>query len=110
MISRAVAIVLAALAGGAAEAASFNCAHADLPAEETVCGNAKLGMLDERTAGIYFVILGSGAAQATVDEVTSSQGEFLAERDACGTDVACLVDAYTARMMYLKSVKGDLGL
>lgn len=110
MKSGLTAFALAWLATGAAEAASFNCAHAFLPAEETICGNANLSKLDEQTAGMYFLIVGSGAPQATITEVKSSQSRFIAERNACGTDVDCLVDAYTSQMMYLKNEKSNLGL
>lgn len=105
-----MALVVACLAAESAGAASFNCAHAVSPAEEAICGNANLGKLDERTSGMYFVILGSGAAQATISEVQASQGKFIAARDACDTDVDCLVDAYTSQMLYLKKIKDNLGL
>ncbi len=62
---RLSSLVLACLAAGGAQAASFNCAHAFLPAEETICGNTNLSKLDEQTAGMYFLIVGSGAPQAT---------------------------------------------
>ena len=103
-------MALACLWVGGAEAASFNCAHALLPAEETICGNANLSKLDEQTAGMYFLIIGSGAKQTTISEVRASQAKFIAQRNACGTDVDCLVDAYTSQMMYLKNEKSNLGL
>jgi uncharacterized protein len=60
-----VAILLLATAIGVAvsdaDAASFNCARATLPAEKAICGNANLSSLDDRTAGMYFLIVGSGA-------------------------------------------------
>ena len=65
---RILSVVLACFPA-AAEAASFNCAHAFLPAEETICGDANLGQLDEKTAGLYFLIVGSSPPQPTLDEV-----------------------------------------
>jgi uncharacterized protein len=103
-------LALTCLAAGGAQAASFNCAHAFLPAEETICGDANLNKLDEKTAGMYFLIVGSGAPQATISQVKASQSKFIAQRNACGTDVDCLVDAYTSQMMYLKNEKSNLGL
>jgi uncharacterized protein len=91
------------------QAASFNCQHAALPAEIAICGNANLSKLDEQTAGLYFLIVGSAPA-ATVAAVKAAQGKFLTTRNACGADIDCLVDAYTSQMMYLKNVKSDLGL
>lgn len=110
MKTRLTVFALACLWGGSAHAASFNCAHAFLPAEQTICGNANLSRLDEQTAGMYFIIVGSGAPQATVSQVKASQSKFIAQRNACGTDVNCLVDAYTSQMMYLKNEKSNLGL
>ena len=103
-------VVFACLAAGGAQAASFNCAHAFLPAEEAICGNANLSKLDEQTAGMYFLIVGSGAPQTTISQVKASQSKFIAERNACGTNINCLVDAYTSQMMYLKNEKSNLGL
>lgn len=110
MTIRATAFALACLAAGSAEAASFNCAHAMLPAEQTICGNANLSRLDEQTAGMYFLIVGSGAPQATVSMVKNAQSKFIAQRNACETNVDCLVDAYTSQMMLLKNEKSNLGL
>ncbi|MEQ1942312.1 hypothetical protein ABMA32_07795 [Mesorhizobium sp. VNQ89] len=107
---RMSAFALACLAAGSAQAASFNCAHAFLPAEQTICGNANLSRLDEQTAGMYFIIVGSGAPEATITQVKASQSKFIAQRNACGTNVDCLVDAYTSQMMYLKNEKSNLGL
>lgn len=99
---------LAAASG--ASAASFNCQHASLPAEKAICGNANLNHLDEQTAGMYFIIVGSGAPAATVSKVKTSQRKFVQTRNACGANVNCLVDAYTSQMMFLKNIKSDLGL
>ena len=104
------AAALMAITPTHAVAQSFNCQHASLPAEQTICSNANLSRLDEQTAGMYFLIVGSGALAATVAQVKSSQGQFLTTRNACKTNVNCLVNAYTSQMMYLRDVKSDLGL
>lgn len=104
------AFLLACFAAAEAQAASFNCAHALLPAEQTICGDANLSRLDEQTAGMYFLIVGSGAPQTTITQVKASQSKFIAQRNACETNVDCLVDAYTSQMMYLKNEKSNLGL
>src|SRR5262249_46368159 len=105
-----VVFCAAAVTGSTATAASFNCKNATLPAEKTICGNANLSHLDEQTAGMYFLIVGSGAPAAKVGQVKASQRQFVHTRNACGRNVNCLVDAYTSQMMYLKNVKSDLGL
>ncbi len=96
--------------GSGVSAASFDCRHAALPAEKAICGNANLGSLDERTTGMYFLIIGSGAPASTVAQVKDAQGKFLAGRNACGANIDCLVDAYTSQMMFLRNIRSDLGL
>lgn len=100
----------ACLAACEVNAASFDCRSAMLPAEKTICANANLSSLDERTAGMYFIIVGSGAPADQVGQVKDSQRKFVARRNACGTNVDCLVDAYTTQMMFLRNVKSNLGL
>ena len=112
---RPIAIALVSAAALAAmltptKAASFNCAHAILAAEEAICGNDNLSHLDEQTAGMYFLIVGSGAPKATVSQVKASQRKFIEQRNACGANIDCLVDAYTSQIMFLKNVKSNLGL
>ena len=92
------------------KAASFNCAHAILAAEEAICGNENLSHLDEQTAGMYFIIVGSGAPKATISEVKASQRKFIEQRNACGANIDCLVDAYTSQIMFLKNEKSNLEL
>ncbi len=99
-----------ALTQAPAKAASFNCAHAILAAEEAICGNDNLSHLDEQTAGMYFIIVGSGAPKATISLVKASQRKFIEQRNACGANIDCLVDAYTSQIMFLKNEKSNLGL
>lgn len=105
-----LAAALMGLAASGANAASFNCQRARLPAEKAICRDANLSSLDERTTGMYFLIIGSGARAATVAEVKDAQSKFLASRNACGANIDCLVSAYTTEMMFLKNVKSNLGL
>jgi len=93
-----------------AVAQSFNCAHAVLPAEIAICGNANLSHLDEQTTGMYFLIVGSGAPATTITTVKAQQGKFLTTRNDCGADINCLVSAYTDQIMFLKNEKSNLGL
>jgi uncharacterized protein len=108
-LAAALTLALPPLAVTPAQAASFSCEHALLPAEQAICGNANLSRLDEQTAGMYFLIVGS-APQSTVTQVKAAQSTFLTRRNTCGSDIDCLVDAYTDQMMYLKNEKSNLGL
>lgn len=108
--------VLAFLAAGQAllpseaAAASFDCRRATLAAEKAVCSDANLGSLDDKTAGMYFRILGSGAPAPTIAGVRQAQSRFVARRNACGAKRGCLVDAYTDQMMFLRNETSNLGL
>jgi len=110
LLALATLICMAKLPSGKAEAASFDCRRAALPAEKTICSNANLGRLDESTAGMYFQIVGSGAPAATIGNVKQMQSRFAARRNACGANIDCLVDAYTDQMMFLRNEKSNLGL
>jgi uncharacterized protein len=59
---------------------------------------------------MYFLIVGGGAPPDMVAQVKDAQSKFVATRNSCGANVDCLVDAYTAQMMFLKNVKSNLGL
>lgn len=105
----ALALCAPLIAVSEADAASFDCRQASLPAEKAICGNANLSQLDARTAGMYFTILGNDVSAQTLAQVKSSQRAFLQARNACGADLNCLVDAYTSQMMFLKTVRSNLG-
>lgn len=98
------------LAACKANAAFFDCRSAMLPAEKAICANANLSGLDERTAGMYFIIVGGGAPADIIAQVKDSQSKFVARRNACGANLDCIVDAYTTQMMFLRNVKSNLGL
>jgi uncharacterized protein len=103
----AAALLLSATAG---HAASFNCSLAKTPTEHAICDNHQISTLDEQTAGLYYRIISSGAAAATVSQVKASQVNFLAQRNSCGAGYDCLISAYTSQIMYLKNVASNLGL
>ena len=107
----AATVSLAALpfASGLASAASFDCAKASTPTEHAICDNPQLSSLDEQTAGLYYTFISSGVPDATasVADVKKAQAAFLTKRDACGANYNCLIDAYTAQIMYLKAASGQ---
>lgn len=96
--------------GLSASAASFDCRRASLPAEKAICADANLGSLDDSTAGMYFLIVGSRAPAATSTRLKQAQARFVTRRNACGADIDCLVDVYTDQMMFLRNKKSNLGL
>jgi uncharacterized protein len=103
-------IATIALPSSEGVAASFNCGAATTKTEHAICNNAQLSRLDEQTSGMYYTIVGGGPPTATLNQVKSAQRNFIQQRDACGANFNCLVDAYTSQMMYLRQVKDELGL
>ena len=100
-----LASVLLPVAG---HSASFDCAKASTPTEHAICDNPQLSSLDEQTAGLYYTLISGGIAQPTqtVEQVKTAQAGFIQKRDACGANFNCLVDAYTAQVMYLNEASG----
>ena len=106
-MSKILIVAAAALSAGLAanaDAASFNCGAAKTPTEHAICGNPQLSSLDDQTAGMYFTLISNGSLSPNqVSAVKAAQAKFLTERNACGANFNCLVDAYTSQMMYLKA-------
>lgn len=83
-------------------AASFSCTRATLPDEIAVCANLDLNDADVEMATRYSMLLqlmAMGGAGAMRDE----QKAWLAWRKACGSDVACLRNAYKVRIAAFKT-------
>ena len=100
-LAAAAAIALVAAATPAA-AASFDCGKAATPDEQAICASYVLSDLDTQMATLYSVRMQipmlMGARGAAQDE----QRAWLAERRACGGDVACIVQSYQQRIAGLK--------
>jgi uncharacterized protein len=112
MAYRSVTITLLGLAGAAlltknGEAGSFDCQAAATPTEKAICANSQLSSLDDQTSAMYYATLGASLPAATLSAVKSAQVKFLQQRDSCGADVNCLVDAYTSRITYLKQAEKE---
>jgi uncharacterized protein YecT (DUF1311 family) len=71
--------------------ASFNCAKANTVAEQTICGDRLLAGWDRSVAAAY---QDGGGDKA-------DQRAWLAERDKCGADKACLHDSMSLRTLNL---------
>lgn len=103
-----LAFVLATLGTGAIARAedptptgpSFDCAKASTDLERLICDAPALAWWDRQMAGAYEL------AQLAADEkgretLLTAQRLFLASRDKCALDYACLVDSYAARIVEL---------
>ena len=91
--------VLAAFAGGAAEAGapSFSCARASTADERAICRNEALRAADARMASLYRDIQGCTMMGGRGDNI-DIQREWLARRALCGSNNACLSRIYRARI------------
>ena len=94
---------------GAGQAASFDCAKASTPTEHAICDNPQLSTLDDQTSGLYYSLISGDTVlkNGSVADVKAQQEKFLGQRDACGANTDCLIDAYTAQIMYLKAAAGE---
>jgi uncharacterized protein len=101
----AAAVAAALLAGGsavpaAAASPSFPCAGSLAPAEAVICSNDELAALDRTLAVAYTRMLDSFPASEK-STLVAVQKAWVAQRDACRTDTACIRAAYTARIAQL---------
>lgn len=100
-------LVLSLLAAPSlAQAASFPCAKASTPTERAICADPALSRLDERLAGAYRAALeklsGSSPEEGKAQTaLKADQRAWLAERNACGADAACLRTAQERRLAVL---------
>lgn len=94
-------------AATAAEAASFDCSKAAAPDEIAICADPAVSNLDTVMATLYGVRMEipmlMGARGAAQDE----QQAFLSQRATCGSDTACLTNAYNARIATLQQTISD---
>lgn len=97
-LSWVVGSLVLVLAGGAACAASFDCAKASSSVEKLICGNPKLSELDEYMGRYY------AAARAELGAAKSClavhQRVWIRHRGTC-KDAACLENSYLRRLAEL---------
>ena len=91
-----VAAVVAFAAAPAGANPSFDCSKAQSVSEREVCRVPELQWFDRQLAHLYHDVKGKGGAQVVAD-----QRAFLAQREACGTNLECLEKAYGDRLKAL---------
>jgi hypothetical protein len=72
----------------------------------TVCGNTVLIDLHAEEEGLFRGAF-SGAPREVLDVLLAERTIWLAERDACGDDRACLTRSYTTRIAMLREIGGQ---
>jgi uncharacterized protein len=94
---------LCTVPANAAEYAPLDCSKANSTAERTVCSDYGLGQSEARIATL-FELTTSLVAMGQRAQIQDDQRAFLKERDACGSDVACIRSAYAVRNKLLEAV------
>ena len=95
--------LLLTLASAPASAASFPCEKAETPDEKAICAHRPLHDLDVEMA-TRFEILRAMLPMGGNAKLREDQETWLTERRACAGDVACLKQAYEARLKVLRAV------
>lgn len=100
----AIGIVALAVSGGlpgapisTAQAQSFNCNYARLPAEIAICQDIELRQLDSIMASHYYNLPGYAKTHER-----GEQKRWLARRNRCGYNAPCLRNEYVYRIGQLQ--------
>ena len=100
-------LAMGAILAGVGDADAMDCSRASTPAERAICGNKKLLFLDRDLTIVYhkFIKVFSDTGHYThlVAATRTGQKEWLRERNACGSDAACIKAAYEKRLALLQS-------
>ena len=100
LVPIAVMTCLALFANGA-HAASFDCTHASVAAEKTVCAGPELSKLDEQLAAAYKA-KAAAAKPSDAASLKGAQRQWVQFRNGCGAGQECLSRLYQERLAELK--------
>jgi uncharacterized protein len=98
----ALGLLVASVSAQAAEYAPINCSKASSPTERTICGSYLLGQADAHLATLFGVVT-SLVAMGQRGDITDAQRKWLAQRDACRNDGACIARVYQSRISELSA-------
>lgn len=97
-------LALALLLPAAAQAASFNCDLTTLaPDEQVICHYRDINDMDVEMATMYRMLTGL-FAMGTRGAMRDDQHAWLQGRMRCGTDAACIRNAYRQRIDQLQAL------
>jgi uncharacterized protein len=105
-IAAALALTLAALFSGKANAQSFACADAQSQAQLAICNSEDLLVLDEKLSAMVSQRRSQARKPTERQALATEQAQWLASRDLCRGDLACLELRYRERMAALAGVDG----
>jgi uncharacterized protein YecT (DUF1311 family) len=84
-------------------AAGFDCGKASSASEKTICADASLSKQDSELATRWKQVRARASDAATLQ----AQREWIAQRNSCGSDVACLKQSYRQRLAALNGMTGN---
>jgi uncharacterized protein len=99
----ALALIAISLPATARAISPINCAKSVNAAELTICATSSLLQADARMT-TYFEIATQFVGMGVRGDLEDSQRHFVAVRDKCGTDKACILAAYKKQMAPLEAV------
>lgn len=103
-IGGSVALILLAVSAPvcAADYAPIDCSKASLTVERAICRSYSLGQAEARMATL-FGIATSLVPMGQRGDIGDAQRKWLKERNACGSDNACIAGVYQSRITALAS-------
>lgn len=108
LILIACALAFAAISPAkAAGYAPLDCGKASSPAEKAICGNYALGQLEARAATLFEVTT-SLVAMGQRGDIQDAQRAFIAQREACGANIACIRNSYATRIKQLEEAMSSI--
>ncbi len=94
-------------AADAADYAPLDCGKANSVAERTICSDYGLGQSEARVATLYEMTT-SLVAMGQRGAIQDDQSAFIKQRDACGSNIGCIRNAYNARTKQLEAVMANI--
>lgn len=85
---------------------SFDCRYARLPDELAVCASPQLAALDRRLSQLYYARVDALDGDARLS-FRRQQGDWLGQRKLCGSNAACVSQAYSSRIAALQGQGGS---
>lgn len=76
---------------------SYNCRKAETRTEHAICSSVDLWALDRAMSNLYFYFRNNSTTTKS-QGFLASQRNWLARRDECGSNVACLAERYRSRL------------
>ncbi|WP_246043987.1 lysozyme inhibitor LprI family protein [Ruegeria sediminis] len=105
IFSSVLASALMIASQGKAGPPSFDCSRAGTPTEFAICASAELSQLDSQLATAYGAAH-AAASPAERQQIKAAQVAWIGQRDACGSNAACLNDRMMRRLAELQSGRG----